>query len=379
MKLKKYEILYFAGTTLAALYHVAIYRSYFREYLTQEIITLFLFFIASLFIISLFMRKWSTEWLFIALGIIAIVFAVWMGVKDNILLLYLLAIVCAYRISPQKLMKYTSVAALGCSLLVMAGSLLGLVPNDIYVHNGRNAYCFGFFYYSTLPFALYFGTTILLFLRRRNTKEFLLFYLVINGLAYYFSTTRLTLLMTCLSAVLFLIIKLVRPKKINCRFNRVLAVLLFPSVAVIDIIISRNYNRSGRFLHLVDELLNYRFALSYRAMREYNISLFGNRLEQFNNVSDYFYVDSGYIYCLLSYGVVLFTLILFAYAIISLYAVKTNNINLFCLCCFVCVFSIVNNVFVNTVTNPLLLLVSAAVASLKKTNKISICNDGTVK
>ena len=56
---------------------------------------------------------------------------------------------------------------------------------------------------------------------------------------------------------------------------------------------------------------------------------------------------------LIGYGAILFVIIMMIYIIISRYAVKKNDMKLFCWCVVVCLFSVINNIMFITALNPL--------------------------
>ena len=99
--------------------------------------------------------------------------------------------------------------------------------------------------------------------------------------------------------------------------------------------------------------MNHRLSLSRIALQRYEISLFGNLIKALES-DTYFYLDSGYLYLLLGYGLVVFLVIMSAYMIVFRYALKSNDKKLFIWCIIVSVFSFVNNIIVDVNINPLL-------------------------
>ena len=123
-------------------------------------------------------------------------------------------------------------------------------------------------------------------------------------------------------------------------------------------------------------LFNYRLSINKMALENYNINLFGNNLEM-NTASDtYFFVDSGYVYNLLQYGLA-FLLIIFTFNIIVFrFSVKSQNSILFLWCLISAVFNIINNALWDPTLNPILLLLPHALVyytpfyQRKKTSKV---------
>lgn len=77
----------------------------------------------------------------------------------------------------------------------------------------------------------------------------------------------------------------------------------------------------------------------------------------FGNVSytKYFYIDSGYIYAILGYGVLFTLVVIFMYSYLIYYATKRNDKNLFIWLIIVLVFTVVNNTWVSLAVNPVLM------------------------
>ena len=58
---------------------------------------------------------------------------------------------------------------------VVLPALIGIIPNDIYIHEGKKAYALGFSYYSNIPYMVLVVTLALFWLansqKRKNCIE----------------------------------------------------------------------------------------------------------------------------------------------------------------------------------------------------------------
>ena len=119
----------------------------------------------------------------------------------------------------------------------------------------------------------------------------------------------------------------------------------------------------------LNSVLNSRLSLAQNGYFDYGIKLFGNYIEMEGNSAleeamEYFYIDSGFAYSLLGYGL-LFTLVAMAlYSILFYYSCKTNNKAMFVWILSIWIFSFVNNVWVSVDINPILVLSLMALTQL---------------
>lgn len=142
------------------------------------------------------------------------------------------------------------------------------------------------------------------------------------------------------------------------KWQIVLVSGMFPLAAIFVIALSLLKNRFP-IIQALDVALNYRLGFNLQGFQRYGISLFGHKIETVtefwdeNYINHYFFIDSGYIYTLLSYGIILFVIILFLYSFLSNYAMKKHDDKLLIICIIICVFSAVNNVLFSLSFNPL--------------------------
>lgn len=137
--------------------------------------------------------------------------------------------------------------------------------------------------------------------------------------------------------------------------------IMFPCAAIITFLISIYYTKNSFFMTL-NKLLNNRLEFNARAFRMYNISIGGQKIITSNGgfdadyVNHYFYVDSGYVYTLISYGIIFFIILIFLYSFLFQKAVRDNEFKLAIWCLVICIFSVINNIMLKIPINPLPIL-----------------------
>lgn len=251
-------------------------------------------------------------------------------------------------------------------------AVIGFIPNDVYIHEGKKAYALGFAYYSNIPYILLVALLAFFWLANSRKKEniILLTSIPLQILIYKISTTRLVLAIYSIFIVTVILSRILnsnRKHKILMFFSTI----MFPCAAIMTFFVSIYYAKNGFFMSL-NKLLNNRLEFNARAFITYKISIIGEKIitsnEGFdaNYVNRYFYVDSGYVYSLISYGIVFFIILMVLYSLLSRKAIRDNDIKLAIWCFIICLFSVINNIMFKISINPLPILALNAVTNWNK-------------
>ena len=118
-------------------------------------------------------------------------------------------------------------------------------------------------------------------------------------------------------------------------------------------------------------MLNSRLLMGKTAFEQYHLKLFGQSIQMVGIKSAtfgeghqvYFYIDSGYVYALIGYGILFTALLLTLYTIVLRNTAKKEQGVLFIWAVTVTLFSISNNAWVSITYNPLLFYVIVPEAS----------------
>lgn len=314
---------------------------------------------AILILISFCMRKHKVSEFMIRILVGVFVFLIGYNIHSIGIGVCALLIMASEKIDSERIVKFCVFSNIFFLMIVIFPALLGLIPNDIYYHNGVLAYSLGFSYYSNVPYAVFMITLFTYWLTKKKNEEnlVLLLSVPVNLLCYKFCTVRLTLYCYIIFIALAVLFKFTDFTK-KSKWRIALVSGMFPLVAIFVIAISLLKNRFP-IIQALDAALNYRLGFNLQGFQKYGISLFGKKIEAVaeywdaNNINHYFFIDCGYVYTLLCYGIILFAIILFLYSFLSNYAMKKHDSKLLIICIIICVFSVVNNVLFNFSLNPL--------------------------
>lgn len=358
-KWEKKEILFFIGYFLLGLTNIVIGNSYLFGKSRLVICEIVQYISAIAFVLSFCIDRYKTKEFVIRMITAAIVFLVTAKSHSIGFGLCALSIVTSLNISAEKIIRNSIKNNLFFMLIVVVPALLGFIPNKIYVHNGIKAYSLGFAYYSNLPNIIFMVTLAIYWVSKTKIKEnlFLILSFPVQVIIYKISTLRLTFYLYLLFLMAAVCAKFYNCKKEH-KLMRVFSTMMFPIGCIGTFIISFLYEKS-KLISKFNEVINYRLGFNYKGFMMYGLSLFGKKIEMVeeywdaNNINHYFYIDSGYVFSLLSYGIVFFGLLIAMYTFLSRYAIKNNQIKLAVWCLMICIYSVINDVMFNTALNPL--------------------------
>lgn len=364
IKVKKSELLYFtayflfifAGTTISNsyLFGTSSYR--------HEITNICNYISTILFVASFVMQKMEIKVVLKKLVTAAVAFLVSANTHSIGFGVSIMAVISAVNIDIKKIIKCCIYTNIFCLLIVVIPALLGMIPNEVRIHNGLEAQSLGFAYYSNAPYILLM-VTILLFLLAKNKKQeniIILFATPIQYLIYKTNTVRLVLYIYILFVILVFLFRFLN-KNVKHNIINFLSLIMFPAATVFTVFASLNVNKYV-FLTKLNDLLNSRLGFNNIGFQRYGVSLFGNKIETNSGFIDenfynhYFYIDSGYAYALLSYGLLISILLIVLWSVLSHHAAKKNDFKLLIVCIVNCVFSFVNNLLFNISLNPILIM-----------------------
>ena len=212
---------------------------------------------------------------------------------------------------------------------------------------------------NNLPNIIFMITLAMYWLSKSKIKEslILLISFPVQVVIYKISTLRLTFYLYLLFLVVAVCAKFYNRKKRH-RLMTIFSTVMFPVGCMGTFIMSFLYEKS-RLIAKFNEVINYRLGFNYKGFMMYGLSLFGKKIEMVeeywdaNNINHYFYIDSGYVFSFLSYGIIFFCLLIAMYTFLSRYAIKNNQIKLAVWCLMICIYSVINDVMFNTALNPL--------------------------
>lgn len=244
-------------------------------------------------------------------------------------------------------------------VLVPIADLIGIVPKRVFHRGSVIAHSFGFGYYNVVPFTYFFLVLEFLYLKAiRNKKANWIELIIIFGLNYVLyklSTLRLAFYLVCIILVLYIILIKFNMFKLKAKPLVIACSLTFPLLFFLSIWSNSAYNTSSPLFVKMNQLLSERLDLGHQALDMFSINLFGHYIQTIKTADTYFYVDSGFLFSLLGYGLLFTGMALYIYTYLCHYAAKNNKKMLFIWLSSVAVFSVINNTWISLYINPILL------------------------
>lgn len=254
-------------------------------------------------------------------------------------------------------------------------SILGILPNeyqyrDVPLFGAWKSYYLGFHYYST---PAYYGMTLvflLLYKRRLNCSlSFYFFLICFSLLVYVICFARLQLFMNLSVLVAYIVIYWWKLIKFEGRFWKYYAMFGFPIMTLVVVLLSFSLFlvNDSSFFEFVNDWTNTRMFLNVKAFLTYDINLWGNLIEiktrDLTFGESYFYIDSGYVSSLLSYGIVFYVFVMILYGKTFFNIWRCNSKYLYILFVVYSIANISNNFMFNVTTCPITFLFFANMSS----------------
>ena len=371
------DIFYFGGLMLLTISSSLVGRTYL--FLVPHLNPALKYGSIVLFFLSLFYKNWRKNVLIKSLALIAVILIVSIITDANILFIYVLAIVSSKPEDFDKICRFLFWANLILFFTTISLYEIGILQDEIIIENGISAHSLGYAHYSSPAYSIFFLTVLgyYLYSGTKYSYKRLIFYIisaVSNCLIYKLTTVRLVFYLY-LGMMLLIItydyLEFIRKVKIN----KIAGTIMFPIMFFLSISLPFIYLKNSILIKL-NSLLNNRFYFGKMGFDRYNVNLFGNKIitnaggfdENWHNT--YFYIDSGYVYLLLGYGLIICTIVLFVYIMCSRYAAEHKNSKLFIWCILICVFAFVNNPLIDIILNALLFVIVPMFHAMRKERKL---------
>lgn len=293
-------------------------------------------------------------------------------ISEALVIAFILIGACSINIRPA--IKQGVLVYVATSLVVVASSLIGVLPNDMFIRNvnsQRVVYAYGFYGYATIPYAVFMINILYMLITGKIDKKRFLVWIAVDIAVFIIFTNRLMLI---LEMLFYMISWWLKDKKINIKKVYRKIGLLFPWIlAAVSVGASYFLDLSNPVMSFINQLLSWRLYYGKVGIERYPVGLFGQYVEMRGNLAvgrqsemGYFYIDCGYIHSLLRYGLLFFLVILILYSIIGYYAALTNNKMLFCIVIVILIGNCINNLWLSLDTNPILLYSFPAIEGIRR-------------
>lgn len=379
---KRIEILYFTAFFLLC-FSVNVYNGSYISWIVPTIVNTVIKYLAMLlFMLVITEEHWTKEHCFFSMGAILLVGLVSMVIDKPVLILYILAIVASRVTNMEKIKKvYVNTHLLGI-FCVLGSCAMGWIPDVTYDHGNEIAHCLGYYYYSNLSTIILFVSLADLMRERKHFCSYgrMLFWFLINWMVYEVATTRLTFLIFLFAFFMILVLEKWKLLKLKDNwFYRTAATWMFPAAMACCMILSLWFEKGYGWIIKINKILSSRIFFNCEGLKRYGASFFGTRFPMYGRTDiyhgvvkgiKYFYIDSGYIYTFLAYGIIVCVMILAAYSLLSRYAVRKKDTMLLIWCMTICIHSVVNDVMIKVDVNPILLMLPVVWKDLSQRRRI---------
>ena len=327
-----------------------------------------MFFSAILVTFILFKNRYTKQKLLFYIVMILLFLVAGYQTRRVYMLTYALFIMAAANHKSFPTLIKATVAGIGLSrLIVLILSQIGVVQDIIMTRSAEryevglystSVHCFGYIYLHYIPYTFFFISLCLMYLKKRKMSwlEVVLWCLAHN-IVYYFCGIRLALYLGLFSLVLYVVLVKLNWIQINNSFVKWGLTASFPLAMFISVFVSLNYDPTNPFYFELNLFSSGRIRLMKEAFTRYPITLFGQYIQTYGRESShgYFYLDSGYIFTLLGYGVLLSTVVILMYSCLCWYACKRKDKVLFIWLVCTLLFTFSNNGWIYLEYNPILL------------------------
>lgn len=275
----------------------------------------------------------------------------------------------------KSILKCIVLATALTTIFIMLSCALHIIPDYVYTHRmGENiamtAHSCGFKYYSSLGYICMALTAIYLYLHINIPYIKLGAVLLANYALYLVHTNQ-----TAIAFVAFLLLAYVFTKKIRLfNFNNkfwkfvstiIPSLLCFGTLGLINLYKDNILVLSSRFRTLTGRLI-----YSVQAINEYGISLFGSKVTMYGvtqkvygNATSAFYIDSGFLYSFIAYGIIFTILIILIYTIIYRYVADIGDGFLYIWLGGILALCVINNYLLSCYVNQFIFLLPYALRS----------------
>lgn len=309
---------------------------------------------------------------------LTIFFTISASITDRLyLIIYAAFILNAQYSNLYNIIKTSLISALSSLFLIQVFCKIGIIHDYIFIYGARIAHCYGFSYYSTVPFILYYCLLMYLYLKRNRIKVFeLVIILIINQYIFLKTTLRLTFYLSFITLGLSFLLQNIKKINLSNKIIVLFSELAFPFGTVITWFCMKNYDSSKYYWKLINKIFSSRLKLMNEGYYKYPIKIMGNYVEMrgasvIRETTNYFYIDSGFAYSLLGYGLMFTIILIFLYSALFKYSCVVNDRALFVWLFSVLIFTMINNTWVSLNYNPILMFSFKAIASLREKGRNS--------
>lgn len=315
--------------------------------------------------------------------VIAIVFFV-AGLKTDrlYLIIYALFILDSDIVEFREIAKTSIISSIFALFCIYVLCLMGVINDYIYARGDVGAHCFGFSYYGSVPYYLFYVFVIYLYLRRKKISWIeIAIWGMLNYYLYKLCTVRLTFYLSIITLVFYVVFVKYELLNISKKFIIFITKFVFGGSILVIYYTMVKYDVRVSLWYKLNEILSGRLKYVNDAYNQYGIKLWGQYIKM-NGHSvfeksryGHFYIDSGFAYSLLGYGLIFTVVVVLLYTSIYTKSCKNNDKMMFVWVTVVLIFSFINNTWVALEYNPILFYAVNEMNKNTKKNKMRRMNE----
>lgn len=302
-------------------------------------------------------KKWE---IYLTIVLVCVFGIVAYNANQTQLLLVAGLLICSKATSFRRIVAASLMSTVFSLLVIVGACAVGFIPDYTYERWDGLVHSFGFSYYSEIPFILLFAMMEYMYLRKKKLKWIEL--IVLGGISYVIFKLfmlRLAFVLTILCILLYILV--VKYPVINMRWKLTGFVTKtgFAVCAAISILLAYFYNANTSWMATLDGLLSTRLYNGHQAFERYDVSFLGQWVEMVGNTEmnylsgkEYFYIDCGYLFSFISYGVLFTIVLLCLFTFLFDRSRFLDNKMLFVWAVIIMLFSMINNTWIVVRYNP---------------------------
>lgn len=273
--------------------------------------------------------------------ILSIILVITVGVlswfaSSTMQLFTVIAFVVASRDVPRRNIALVSFWTIAFGVLVvLLLCRLGVLPNDVFIDNSRTRYALGFAYVGMFDLYLLHLALLAIYLKGASLKcPYVALFIVLQIFAYSQSVVRGTVCVALGVWFLYFVFIKSEPSRLARKLLACVSVCSIPICLLISIYTAVYYQSGSATWALVNELFSGRLGLAQNGLMTYGTTPFGQAVTWVGivavesggySLSQYNYVDSGYLQILIQLGFVSLALVCAAYVAVAVLSSRSNK------------------------------------------------------
>lgn len=301
---------------------------------------------------------------FFSIGLICPValFCIW-RTWDPILPIIALLIISCRSVDFKQIVRVSYALVFPVVIFVVMLSQIGVIEDVVSYRSFGAVAChgMGFNHSSALPTYFCFLFLENNYLKKDKTRIYkLIFWMIVGYAIYSVCAERLRFYLLGIACIMSLLESLYNRNSLKKVFKYISSII-YPVSCAATLLLGYFYNPQNNVLKSLNILLSNRLYYEHYTFENFGISLFGRQIEMgldaltINGNSEYFYLDSGYVYVFAIYGLLIGGLIIMTYMWGCIKSFECKNYALYMWFLCIAVDTLVGNQLLSVWINPLIL------------------------